>query len=933
MCDARRWIFFCLLLVSVEGAIGQRLGLLPPNVHWQQLRHDSLRIIFPKGHEETAIRAASRMLSIARLDPIGQTKRYKPISVILQPETNLANGYVGLAPYVSEFYLQPHENVFELGSLPWVDLLAIHEYRHVQQVNAAKTGLSNLVHTLFGDLAFSGMYNLAIPDWFREGDAVFAETKWTSQGRGRLSYFTLPFYDRLIEDDPWDYYKVRRGSYREYTPGFYPLGYLLIQYGNHEFGEAVWDSIVREAPRFKDLLRPFSGIVKEKYGKRNHGFYLDAMDWICARCRASTVEDIDYPVVPLTEKDQKADYLDVVFPAVGGDGHIYAAVTTFDRITGIYRFESNGKRSKVADFGLQQTPYFDMKNEIFAWTELRYDPRWVRRDKNVLIVFNPQKKGSKRLQIKPDKGFFTPVLDIQGKQVAVLHVDKAGQYEVRIYDAENGILRQQLPNPDNLYFAYPTITPDRKSIIGTVRDHLGRMCIMEQDLATGKMRQITHYSYNVLGRPALQDNWIFITAGMGLLDQVYAVDRKEGIFYQVSGGNSAHYNPAWDPVQESIVVAQYHVDGHKLVRLPSMPLQWRMTNLDDGIKDVDGAEGRDLVRDPLIQKNFSIKKYSPWSNAINVHSWLVTADDPVWGVELRSNNILNDMALSGGYEYNRNTRSSGPYINARLGMWFPELLVGVSSISREIELDEDSPFRVTNERLNAGFRIPLIFTPGRYTQTLQVSSVYNAGISRLRPRIEQLEDFKFNYINHRLTMSKFRNRAYRQAEPSFAQRIDLSYSHNVKGVSISQFYGSADFAIPAFHPSHYMLLQGEYLSQDIGDGFVQLSSIYSGPRGFDVQDGRHQYSVSATYGLPILYPDRGIGNIFYSRRFRLQPFFDIGFSEDENGDLVEMQSTGAELIFDFDFPPVSVGVRYARLLKGYTGSPNQFELFFPVQRF
>ena len=67
------------------------------------------------------------MLKFASVDPISKDSRYKPISVILQPHTNISNGYVGLAPYVSEFYLQPNENPFELGSLPWADLLAIHD--------------------------------------------------------------------------------------------------------------------------------------------------------------------------------------------------------------------------------------------------------------------------------------------------------------------------------------------------------------------------------------------------------------------------------------------------------------------------------------------------------------------------------------------------------------------------------------------------------------------------------------------------------------------------------------------------------------------------------------------------------------------------------------------------------------------------------------
>jgi hypothetical protein len=77
--------------------------------------------------------------------------------------------------------------------------------------------------------AFSGMYALSVPIWLREGDAVYAESKWTPQGRGRLSYFSLPFIKKEMEGHPWPYYKARNGSYKIFTPDNYQLGYLLVQ--------------------------------------------------------------------------------------------------------------------------------------------------------------------------------------------------------------------------------------------------------------------------------------------------------------------------------------------------------------------------------------------------------------------------------------------------------------------------------------------------------------------------------------------------------------------------------------------------------------------------------------------------------------------------------------------------------------------------------
>ena len=169
--------------------------------------------------------------------------------------------------------------------------------------------------------------------------------------------------------------------------------------------------------------------------------------------------------------------------------------------------------------------------------------------------------------------------------------------------------------------------------------------------------------------------------------------------------------------------------------------------------------------------------------------------------------------------------------------------------------------------------------------------------------------------------------------PSWAQRGDIVFSHEVSGVPIEQFYISGDFAIPAVRPSHYLLLHGEFLSQDVREGSIQLSSPYRGARGFNQDIGKIQYSSGITYGLPLLYPDIGIGNIFYTRRIRLHGFYDVAYTNAEMPAFSWTRSVGAELIVDFDFPPISVGLRYAYLLSGLDGTAHKLEFFLPIARF
>jgi len=930
MSNTVRSLFILCILFFVEGMQAQRHGYLPSKTKWQQLRHDSLRVIYPEGSEETARRVASLMLKFAAADPIAKESRYKPIDVILQPQTNVSNGNVGLAPYVSEFYLQPNENPFELGSLPWADLLAIHEYRHVQQVNAVNTGISHLIKVIFGDLAFSGMYGLATANWLREGDAVYAETKWTPQGRGRLSRFMLPFREKTKDAKPWGYYKLRNGSYRHYYPDHYPLGYMMVQYGNSVFGEATWDTIFREAPKMKPIYDPFSGVVKRYYGKSNRNLYLDAFAYYGEQWKARKVEDIVYPAIPLSEKNLRDAFFDMAYPDVAGDGSIYCAITTFDSTMAIYKIDPDGRRKKIVSTGSQLDTYFDYSSNRLVWTEIRVDPRWTRKSLNVIVVYDEVNHTKKELH--PSKGYFMPSLDAAGKKIAALHTDAHGNYTLHILDALSGELLQVLPNEENLYLSYPSFSDDGRELIATARNDEGRMCLIRQDIQSGEIKQITHYSYAVLGRPVQAGPWIFLTCGIGDLDQVYAVDKTEGIFYQVSGGNTAHYDPAWDPVQENIVTTQYSNTGKKLVRVPGQPRQWRMINLDDGIKYVPGAETRNLIAEPAADTSFVIKKYSPWSNALNVHSWIITADDPTWGIELRSDDIMDNVSIAAGYEYNRNTQIYGPYIDASLGMWFPELDFGYSKLNKDVLTIDGRKYRSINEEVYAGISLPFAFTPGVYRQIVNLSATGNIGNYRESPAQEGNAAVHYNYIQYRLLLINSRLRAHRQPVPSWGQRFSINYARNVSGNNVSQLYADVELALPSFTPSHYLVLTGESLTQDLKES-IQLNSNYAGARGFNLFDAEENYRLGITYGFPIAYPDIGLGNILYMRRIRLQPFYDIAYTSDPEALTSKLESTGAELLLDFEFANLTLGFRFVRLLTGYEGDPFRFEFFIPPYRF
>src|SRR5688572_19982685 len=181
------FLLFSMLLCIHSAA--QHFGGHPAGMKWNQINTDSIRIIFPPGVERQAQSIAGYVHALPFLSGKSIGNHVRKFDIVLQTHSTISNGYVSLGPRRSEFQLTPLQNSFQLGSIPWHQSLALHEYRHIQQYNNFRKGVSKAFYYLFGQQGQELANNAAVPNWFWEGDAVLQETILSSQGRGRLPWF------------------------------------------------------------------------------------------------------------------------------------------------------------------------------------------------------------------------------------------------------------------------------------------------------------------------------------------------------------------------------------------------------------------------------------------------------------------------------------------------------------------------------------------------------------------------------------------------------------------------------------------------------------------------------------------------------------------------------------------------------------------------
>lgn len=227
----RMTVIALLLLLLPFGARAQffTAGDDPGCRKWYSIESENYRIIYPQGLDSLARVYAREMERFRK--PVGLTSGYLPgecirgkMPVVLHAYNSVSNGSVAWAPKRMDAYTIPQ--IYNGEATPWSTQLAVHESRHISQMQFGLSHAQRPFGWFFGEMWNGLTAGLYTENSFLEGDAVCAETELTRSGRGRkadfLNYYMVCFDQGDLRD--WDQWRF--GSQRNYTPDWYALGYL-----------------------------------------------------------------------------------------------------------------------------------------------------------------------------------------------------------------------------------------------------------------------------------------------------------------------------------------------------------------------------------------------------------------------------------------------------------------------------------------------------------------------------------------------------------------------------------------------------------------------------------------------------------------------------------------------------------------------------------
>lgn len=924
--------FFTLaFLLSSFSLSAQQFGGNPPSLKWQQINTDTVRVIFPQGMSRQGERVANMVQYLNRYTRASIGSLEKKVSIVLQNQTMQSNGYVQLGPFRSEFYLSPSPSS-DLGSLNWMEQLSVHEYRHVLQNMNFRQGVSKVFSILGGELGQAAATNIAVPNWFWEGDAVVMETALTPQGRGRLPRFFDGFRGLSLAGKKYSYMKIRNGSYVDFIPDHYPLGYLMNTYGREHYGQTFWKEVTADAVRYRGVFYPLSHSLKKRTGKNVTGFYHAMLQeyqplWNDYAARPGITAAT--PVLPVAKTVTNYKY---VYAA--GDNEWIVLKDALDKIRGIYRVDGEGKEHLLVRPGIVYDDFFSYRNGRVVWAATRFDVRWGWKDFSVIRIWDNVSKHTKT--ISPRGKFFSPDISANGEQVIAASTTPDMQYSLQLINAKTGGVEKQLPNPENWYYTYPRFASGDHTVISAVRNSKGQMALVQQSIATGESAMLTPFSYNVIGAPGVNGDTVYFTSGYRDVNNVYAITLSDKKTYEVTDrGNSALHMAVNN---DSLVFSEFTIKGFKLYRAALNAPAWKQVDISQEAHSAwlqphfkEGGSSLDIVP----HDSLPVKKYPQFTHPFNFHSWVPSFNDPDYSISLIGENILNTTSTSIGYTYNRNEGSSDIAAGFTFGGWFPYLSIGADYTINRNGLDQNRNRVYWNEATaHAGFSIPLNFAAGLYSRSLTFGSNYNI---RRRYLASKYKGNDLQFLTNTIIFSNQRIKGTQNIYSHFGQYLAVQYNRSVSGLYAEQLYGRLDQYLRGIWQNHNLVLQAAYQQRDRSFNYSFTDNfVYA--RGYNTPLYTRIYKLAANYHLPLAYPDWGFAQILYFNRIRANLFYDYSVANYyQNNINTRYASAGTELYFDTrvgNTLPFTFGVRFSHLFDQdpIDNAQNRVDFIIPIQQ-
>ncbi len=894
----KKFAIILILLVHFFHNYGQN----PSTLKWSQINTPHFRLIFPSQISFTANRTANVLESVYQ--PVSKSLGHepRPISIILQNQTAESNGFVSLLPRRSEFITTPPQDYTLLGNNKWLDLLAVHEFRHVVQNDKALTGATKLVYQLFGNNGLAATTFLTVPNWFWEGDAVGVESSLTTSGRGRIPSFDMALRTQLLTKGAYSYSKAICRSYKDFIPNHYVSGYFMTTYLKNKYGIDAWDKVLEGTYKMPFYPFSFSNNIKKLTGLKTEQLYNQAFKDISEQWKNQIAELNETPVKTYNSTNNKY-FTNYQYPQILPDGRVLALKSGLSDIEQLVVLDTLQNEESVLKLGIfNDAKMLSVAGAKVVWCEFNYDKRWTERDFSVIKLYDFNTGKLKSITHKSK--FASPSLSSDGMRICAIENSTENKNSIVVLDL-NGLEIKRIQNLENALYINPRWAEGNN--IYAVELFKGLKTIVKIDSETGEKTELFSPLDENIAHPVKHGIYILYNSGITGIDNIFAFDMVSKKKFQLTNRKFGAFNPTISADGKTLIFNDFSIKGHQIVSMPFVPNNFLPfdENLAIPVKYfgqmVLQEAGENLLKN-VPSTQFEVKKYSK-ANIFNLYTWGIVAnssDVNNLNLGVASKDLLSTTTIAAGYNYNANENQGQFYTNLTYNGWYPTLNFSYTNGGRQAEfyIDKINPLdSLVNDRWNQqqivfGVGLPFNFTHSKYIQSMNLG--VNAALTQisgydLKDRPNTLTgNGNFNSLIYTFSYSALLKRAVRDVAPrwgltaNFYKRDLLSGSILNGGLTSYQ----ASVYLPGILEHHSLRFRGAYQNQDgfknsIGAPNDKALYLFSSPtlfpRGNTYRGFENLTTLSAEYRLPVIDPDLTIGRFLYIKRIKANLFADYGY--------------------------------------------------------
>jgi hypothetical protein len=887
------FLWLLVILFPAERGYAQfyETGQAPASLQWEQIRTANFRIIFPRSFAPRALELARLLEDAHELAGYSLSHQPDPVPVIVHNHNIRSNGLVAWAPKRMELYTTYPQSI---RGGDWLTQLVVHEQRHVVQIDKLNQGVLRVLSLLLGEQAV-GISTGRIPGWFYEGDAVVAETALTPAGRGRTPSFYMPMRALLLNrTEFYSYDKYLHGSFRDYVPDRYQYGYRMVSELRKGYGQGIWENVIDYTARRPYYLAPFYRSLRHDTGMGMSSLHDSVVSVIRDEWQALH-RGSDFEVYDKLNRREDSLYLNYRYPIWAGDSAVVALKSGIAQIDELVKVDLEGNEKSIFYPGPLSSPTLAISGNLVAWSEFQPDLRWRLASYSVIRVLDLETGQAGRISSR--SRYFSPAFSPGGHSLAVVETDNANNDHLVLLDPATGREIAAYPAQRGKNLQQPVFGPDGNRIMVTAVCIEGTS-ILSLDTRSGAWTTLREPSMaNISGVFPCGELVCFHSDFSGI-DNLYAMDEKEGTHYTVTLSASGAFDGALSASGNNLAWSDYTINGFDLASSPFDTELLRVRESKEYFRDelaeslMDQEKGVVSRRSGYDTTGWEIRPYRERMNLFRFHSWspfyydyndLNIEELPVSpGITLLSQNSLNTANTFIGYSYrNGHHVASGSFIYKG---WYPvfeaafdygdepQVFMGRDTIG---PLNTASPGRLN---LNGTVSLPLNLSSGRYIAGFRPMLRVNYNNSLFHYDQEDIYERGMITLATAFFAYRYSRRSLRDLAPGWGQVLTLRRSDAPFETENLGSISSAELTLyfPGMLPHHSLRITGALQRQ------APVKYYYANhvrlPRGYAQEPAENLQLVKGSYSFPFLYPDISVPlpGVIYLKRFHAELFAETG---------------------------------------------------------